>query len=44
MLEALKEFIEDIRAGSPDLKQEWPDLYVTYQHARAAIAKAEGRS
>ena len=42
LLEVLKEFCQDVQAGGPNIQEEWPDLYVTYQHAQAVISKAKG--
>ena len=46
-LETLREFVSDVEtaysSGMHILEIEWPDLYVTYEHAKAAIYKAEGR-
>lgn len=42
MLEVLKEFCSDVRAAGPKtVLQEWPDLHVTYEHAKAVIRKAK---
>lgn len=43
LLAVLREFCQDVQAGGPNLAEEWPDLQVTYEHAQAAIAKAEDR-
>jgi len=42
MLAVLREFVEDTNGLREHLEEEWPDLLVTLDHARAAIAKAEG--
>jgi len=51
LLKALQSFVDDVEAAYPhpeDLAEDsqhdcgWPDLFDTYQHARAAIAKATG--
>lgn len=43
LLATLREFCQDVQTGGPNIAEDWPDLYVTYQHAQAAIAKAEGK-
>ena len=46
LLACLKEFVDDCDAAYPHLStlhDEWPDLIDTYQKAKAAIAKAEGK-
>lgn len=43
-LDALQEFVEDVDrpyAGDMKLQDEWPDLYITYQHAKGALAKLD---
>ena len=44
MLAVLQEFVSDVDAvgGGPYLGYEWPDLCITYNKARAAIASAIG--
>lgn len=38
----LEEFVEDIEAvGLDQLREEWPDLEVTYIHAKEALKNME---
>jgi len=38
----LQEFIGDIEAvGETEAKENWPDLYVTFQHAKALLRGGE---
>ena len=35
---ALTEFVNDVQAlGEDDVRQDWPDLYATYEHALKAL-------
>lgn len=44
LLSVVAEFIADVTANTPQLTaQEWPDLYITYQKAVKAVAKAKAR-
>jgi hypothetical protein len=38
LLEVVRELVSDVRAvGREHVKTEWPDLFVTYKHAREVL-------
>lgn len=46
VIAALREFVEDVDAvvgheSAPELQDDWPDLYITYQHAKEALAELD---
>ena len=44
LLEVVREFVSDIeQVGLDQTQEDWPDLVVTYEHAKNALRKVDGK-